>query len=458
MLVLAIGVSWWFGGQSPGARVALALWGSVGIALFLILASRRELRPASPLVLHLAPLLLFDILVVTGCLNPSTRTMLRDGESFLVHLEPRWAWLPSSARPDLSWRELWQFNGIVLSCYNVCLAVRSRAQLRRLLYALGANVLALAVLGTFQKLAGSKGIWFGLVDVPQPYFFATFVYHNHWGAFILLHVAACAALFHRALNRGEYRDRWHSPLPAAAVAVLLIAATAPLSGSRSTTVLMAGLLAVLVARNLLRLVRRQRERRAGILLPAGALVLVVLLATAAIGYLSRDVIAARWRTTSEQLAGLRSEDRPSTRIQLYRDTWRMAMERPVFGWGLESFGDVFQIYNTQRAQELWFGQRVFREAHNDWLQMLAEVGVAGSACLIALGAAPFLVARGRRRHSALTRHLLAGCVIVLAYAWVEFPLANPSVMTTFWLLLYVAARHACLDAPVTSRQEDTNDA
>ena len=42
-------------------------------------------------------------------------------------------------------------------------------------------------------------------------------------------------------------------------------------------------------------------------------------------------------------------------------------------------------------------------------------------------------------------YLLAGCALLLLYAWVEFPFANPSVMIGFWTSLYVAARYATLD-------------
>jgi hypothetical protein len=56
---------------------------------------------------------------------------------------------------------------------------------------LAGNAVLLAVFGTFQKLAGAKGLWFGLVASPQPRFFSTFVYHNHWGSFILLSTVVC---------------------------------------------------------------------------------------------------------------------------------------------------------------------------------------------------------------------------------------------------------------------------
>jgi hypothetical protein len=43
------------------------------------------------------------------------------------------------------------------------------------------------------------------------------------------------------------------------------------------------------------------------------------------------------------------------------------------------------------------------------------------------------------------RYLLAGCGLVLLYAWVEFPFANPAVMLTFCATFYCALRYAALD-------------
>jgi O-antigen ligase len=136
-----------------------------------------------------------------------------------------------------------------------------------------------------------------------------------------------------------------------------------------------------------------------------------------------------------------------TRLRLYRDTWRMAMEHPYTGWGLETYATVFGTYDTS-PYSVWYGQRFrprYTEAHSDWLQAIAETGFVGTALLVALGAAPLWVARRRLFASPVAAYLLAGCGLILLYAWVEFPLANPSVMIGFWTCLYVATRYAVLD-------------
>jgi O-antigen ligase len=122
----------------------------------------------------------------------------------------------------------------------------------------------------------------------------------------------------------------------------------------------------------------------------------------------------------------------------------MAAEKPWFGWGLESYAHVFRIFNTQRAIETWVWIPFYAEAHNDWLQSLAEVGFVGTGLLGLMVLFPLISVPWRRVSSSLPRHLLAGCALILLYAWVEFPFANPAVMISFWCCLYSAVRYAKL--------------
>jgi O-antigen ligase len=284
------------------------------------------------------------------------------------------------------------------------------------------------------------------VPSPNEHFFSTFIYHNHWGAFTLLNLGVCLALLFHYHRRGGHRDIWHSPLMLGALVTLLLAISIPLSTSRSCTVLAAVFLAGALIHLLLRVIRRRREHRQSALAPVAAIVLAAVLATGAIGYLGRDVIAQRSRLTSQQLTRLGQEKTLTSRLVLYRDTWRMASEKPAFGWGLESYSRVFRIFNTQRAVETWVWIPYYAEAHNDWLQSLAEVGFVGTGLLVLLGAVALFSVKWRRTGSVIPRYLLAGCGLILLYAWLEFPFANPAVMLTFCAVFYCAIAYAGLDA------------
>ncbi len=450
---LLLFTTWAFGGQAPWVRQVIAGWGGVGVVLFAWACWKRHRaagEPSWPALRYLWPLWVYDALVIISCFNPGFKEVVIGGEPSLVMADPR-PWLPTAAQPLLAWRELWQFNVIVLTCFNLFLVLPGRRFVRAVLFVIAGNAVVLAVFGTFQKLIGAKGLWFGLVASPNARFFSTFIYHNHWGAFTLLNTAVCVALLFHVYRRGGHRDIWHSPVLLGALLTLLLAASVPLSASRSCTVLVGLLLLGALIHFLTRLVRRQSGPRGHRWLPVAGILLAAALAVGAVTYLARRSIAERWYQTSAQLAPGAREATFGLRLTLYRDTWRMAEEKPWFGWGLESYARVFRIFNTQRAAELWIWIPVYAEAHNDWLQSLAEVGFVGTGLLVLLGVLPWWAIPWRRVESDLPRYLLAGCALVLLYAWVEFPFANPAVMLTFCAIFYCALRYAALE--VQSRTE-----
>jgi O-antigen ligase len=444
---LLVFTTWAFGGQAPWVRRGIADWGAVGLVLFVAACLRRKQPPGIPrwpALRWLWPLWLYDALVIASCFNPGFKEVVIAGERSLVMADPI-RWLPSAAQPALAWRELWQFNVLVLSTFNLFLVLPGRRFVRAVLFVIAANAVALAVFGTFQKLAGAEGLWFGLVQSPNKRFFSTFIYHNHWGAFTLLNTAVCLALLFQSLRQGNERDIWHSPVLMGALVTLVLAASVPLSASRSCTVLVALLLLGALLHFLGRLMRRRRDQHASVALPVAGIVLAVVLATGAAGYLARKAMGERWQQTTEQLAPGARDLTFGSRLTLYHDTWRMAAERPWFGWGLESYAHVFRIFNTQRTTEVVFWIPFYAEAHNDWLQSLAEVGFVGTGLLGLLLLLPLRAIAWRRVSSTVPRYLLLGNLVILLYAWVEFPFANPAVMLTFWATFWCALRYARLE-------------
>ena len=70
--------------------------------------------------------------------------------------------------------------------------------------------------------------------------------------------------------------------------------------------------------------------------------------------------------------------------------------------------------------------------------------MGGTALLALCGVVPLL--RLRRRHlvSPVPTYLLAGCALVLLYAWVEFPFGNVAVVLVWWLSFFCAVHYARL--------------
>jgi O-antigen ligase len=449
LALFLIAATWLFGGNAEWVRPYLAGWGTLGIGLTLVGAIPPKRRPEKRRLLRcLWPFVLFNAVVLASCATPGFREVQAGGQAFYTPAAVP-AWRPSAAVPSAALMGLWLFDGIYLSCFNLFLVVRRRRALRWLLAIAVFNALALSVFGTAQKLMGAKGLYFGLVPSVQTYFFSSFIYHNHWGAFAVLMAAACLGMVRRYASRLRGRGFFRSPGPAGLVAVLFIAMTTPLSTSRSCTALMILLLGVTFLGWTVRLVRRRRslnESAGPPLLVAG---LAVALALAGIVFVARESISVRVNQTTEQISDMRARGSVGQRTVLYADTWRMAEDKPAFGWGMASYPYVFVIYNSQdHPNRIDHLPNNYHDAHNDWLQSIAEHGWIGTALLVLCGLVPLLRLRGCGRIGMLSRYLLAGCGLILLYSWIEFPFGNIAVVLTWWFCFFCAVDYARLNEVV----------
>src|ERR1035438_6081421 len=123
---------------------------------------------------------------------------------------------------------------------------------------------------------------------------------------------------------------------------------------------------------------------------------------------SPATIQARTSKTREQIAAMWAAGGIGSRSVLYHDTWRMARDRLLFGWGMGSYPVVFSLYNSQESKVDRLPV-IYHDAHSDWLQSAAELGLAGTALIGAAAALPALAVR-RMRVTTLPFFLLSGCV------------------------------------------------
>jgi O-antigen ligase len=101
------------------------------------------------------------------------------------------------------------------------------------------------------------------------------------------------------------------------------------------------------------------------LLAVGAVLLVTMLL---VSWLGVEQILQRLSSFAslEMTAGKRASMR--------RDTWRIFLDHPIGGTGLGTLAIVYPAYET-----LYDG-KIVNHAHNDYLEALAEMGVAGGLC------------------------------------------------------------------------------
>jgi len=464
--VLLIATTWLFGGNAGWVKPYLAAWASLSLPLLAlnlrVAAYRRRASLLShndreyihthavplqsprmrTLLLCLCPLLALNVLVATSLFFPGFRIFLFEGEPLYISNRVS-IWIPSAAYPPAVGIALWLFNGTYLSAFNLLLAPRSRRALRRFFFIVMSNALLLAVFGTFQKLGGAKGLFFGLVRSPQERFFGSFIYHNHWGAFCVLMLALALGLFAHYLRRHLLRDLIRTPAMYVLAVVATATITTPLSDSRSGTVLVLVSLLVATIHALAIFWKRHDGPPARRPLPA-VLASVIFTLLLFVGYdLAKPQITDRFRQTQSQFSGGK-KILIDHRLTLYRDTWHMARDRLVFGWGMSSYPHTFPIYNTQTYGPTIGIPSLYHDAHNDWLQTLAEFGVVGSALIALCALSPLLAFRKSLRASPISAYLFGGCALILLYAWLEFPFGNTAVRLSFWTCLFAAVRYAHL--------------
>ena len=437
--VLVVLSSWAFGGGAVWARTAIASWGSLAPIISVIAIFNRESRRqrAQRTMLWLWPFVLFNALVVVSCLNPSFTPKIFAAEPLLAYTGPAHANWPSTVNVAESRAHLWLFDATYLSCFNLLLVIRRRRALRFLLLAACANTLLLAIFGTFQRLV-SDGLYFGAVHSPNLRFFATFVYGNHWAAYLALFFTASIGLVFYYGSRATSA----APVTFGVTALVLMAITPPLAGLRAGTAMILGVGLIAVIHTLLQIRRRRRSYGESAKLPVAGLVVILAVVFGGSIYLGSDALNERLADTRGQLrTGMFTE-----RVQLYSDTWRIAAERPWFGWGLGSYEKTLQLIRPRPVEERRQYEHSYVDAHSDWLQSLAEAGFIGTLLVILCGALPAKRCRASLRAGNIPAYLLGGCGLILLYAGVEFPFGNPAVTVAFWLCFFSALQYTRLQS------------
>lgn len=431
--LLIVFLSWRYGGMDPVGR-QIAGW-LLWLAPALTLAAWRECparlrRRAAWIII---PLALLIAQVAVSVFNPSMR-LATVWDAPVLQPVPHVTWLPSSMRPGLTWPDFAFMLGLGLVGFNLLLTRPSRAWLYGLLLTVVLNATLLAVVGTLFKLMGATTI-LGLTPSPNPSFFATFVYHNHWGAFVLLTAGAAMGLAWRAERRRT--EAWSlSPVPFYLILAAALLVTLPLSTARGSTLVGAIFTAAMFLcwlRDGQRRGHAARPRLIGATLAAAA----VITATA---WLAAPSIRGELRVSREHWQAMRSGAIGEARAVIYADTLRLIQRQPVWGWGWNTFPHAYrQVQSPLPGPETRFKQAYVADAHSDWLEFVAEIGLIGLGTLLALayGVARW-AGRGAWRTSPAREIALAlGALALLAV--IDLPAANVAVFLTACVLAATAA-------------------
>ena len=419
---------------------------SLGLALRTRTYSE-EFTGADPFRLHMVPKLLrfpifwlglvFLLYIVVQALNPAWK-YVTDGRFWWLQRIPSINWLPTGMRTPFEqaspWRSLMIYSSAWMTVCAVWVGFTRRKSLRLVLVMLAVNAFALALLGLIEKALHADKI-FGLWKPPAGYFVASFIYRNHAGAYFDLLLAVSCTLAFWYHRRQVRRHEPSSPAIVFACLALVTAVIVLYSYSRGAMLLMVAFLAVVVTPLAYRSLFARDTGRSPLV---GAVFGLLFLGFLGLGIvnLKTDVFVERFDSISHEIEDVSQ----NARLVAAEATWEMAQENLLTGWGAGSFRFYFPVYQVRHPEIMIAGdshkRMLWEHAHDDYLELLAEVGVIGCTLLIAgglLGLARLIRLRCWRNPPMAV--LLGGCLVTMMHAAFDFPFSNPAILIT-WCALW----------------------
>ena len=349
---------------------------------------------------------------------------------------------PASWRPISVW-PWWSFQAIVwMGAVSLCYATafrdfRERRWRRRLAVTVVVTGVTLAVAGLVQAAAPDPQKIYGIWKPDESWaVFGPYENRTHFANYLILAIPVAAGLGLEAMQatarawRRRGRRRWISLLegegPAAirwtvAAAVIVVALLA--SQSRGGLVSFAISIAVLI-----------------VLMRRGGAVLVMLLALLPLAFW----MFQEGRINHGEPLWSANDTRLPVRPLIWRDSLRMLPDFPLLGVGLGAFPAAYRRYQTVILHY------VIPAAHNEYLQAVLELGLAG-AVLMGLLIVKFLH-RGlaAARWDTLAAGAFAGVIAGAVHNFVDFNLHIPANAVTFAVLAGLAVQPPRLPRDVSA--------
>jgi O-antigen ligase len=319
--------------------------------------------------------------------------------------------------PFLTWVEALKLVSYILVFFLSTQVFRDRQHLNSLAWLLMLLCFSVSLFGIVQRFTTGGTIYFQkLTSGGDP--FGPFVNRNHFAGFVELTVPVGLALM---IFRGLARDMF----PLASLLTIVPVGALILSGSRGGIVGFGFELVVLA------LMARARKRGAE---PPrlAALVLVGLAAIALIGWLGASEAIERFSTLHTGDVSL------FRRYTMARAAAHIFFSHPIAGCGLGSLVAVYPRFET-----LYDGL-IVDHAHNDYMELLAEMGLLGALCggaflwiLFRDAKKCFGAEQGHFSRSIHTAAITALCGLLL-HSLVDFNLHIPSNALLFLLQAHLA--------------------
>jgi O-antigen ligase len=384
------------------------------------------------------------------------RALSPNGDRFLAQYDLAYAYQPPawhalSVAPDETLVTLLLFVALALFLVGLA-ATMGRLSLERLVVGLAVFGVAVGVIGVVERVLTNtdetRSVIYGFWHTEQggrP--FAPFVNPNHFAGWMLLVIAptlgyACGLIQASWRERGGELRSWFvwltrpeaGRLALLALCTLAMATALVLTRSRSGAAAL-GIVLVVFA-------YRASTRLAGAVAKVVAVVAVSAVFIGALLWAGAGPIVSKFGESATDAPG---------RIGAWRDALQIFRDFPLFGAGMGSFSRLMLFYQSTGRESY------FTQAHNDYLQILAEGGLLVSAAGLGLIAAIAMNAAHRLRRDIdpvinwIRFGAVAGLIGMAAQSTVEFSLQMPGVAALFVVLIAIAVHRPSERSPHAHR-------
>ena len=308
-----------------------------------------------------------------------------------------------------------------LLCFLAVQSLRRTSRVSFLAYAFCIYGSLVAVFALLQSLSSESKLYWVRTPRSGGWIYGPYVNHNHYAGLMemLIPVPLVLAFGHLL------KERQKRGFAIAGAAVM--ATTVFLSGSRG------GMLAFAVEASILAafLIGQKRQRSTALLLGIFLVIIVGLVAWLGGSALSQRLASIQSETRTEISGG--------TRLAIVRDGLKMAAQKPVLGWGLGAFPDVYPQYRS------FYTNLFVNQAHNDYLQLLIETGALGFGIMLWFLIVTYYRAAKKLANwqsdvnGAVALAAILGVTGILVHSFVDFNLQIPANALLFYMLCVAAS-------------------
>lgn len=305
-------------------------------------------------------------------------------------------------------------------CFLAAQSVIRSSQARKLAVILAFYGFAMAVFALLQGISPNGKLYWLRQPKLGGWIYGPYVNHNHYAGLmeLLVPIPLVTSLSHLVPQKERI---------AAAVGAVVMVGTVFLSGSRG------GMIAITAEMFILGFVLLRQKRSMRIAVSSVAFIVLLL---SMLTWLGGEQLTNRVSSISSES---HTELSGGMRLSIDRDGLKMLVRKPIFGWGLETFPTVYPKFRS------FYTNFFVNEAHNDYIQLLTETGLAGFGIMVWFLVVLYREAVRKLAHwtssvsGALALACLLGCSGILVHSFFDFNLQIPANAALFYVLCTLGA-------------------